>query len=286
MPLSRAHWIYEAVFPVGFSYNDVLDFVLNAFSTKENFIIRGLPDDCLAKWKRLGGEALVVGTEAVLNLRRPFPFYSDLARLAAKGAKATTFETICFSEENLYYFNLLKSNANHSNKPLLKYLFITDWSPDMLCFAVKSKTNLDWEAAVLLTFNGYSSLHSELLLRKQNAPAGAMEYLILSIFEELQNNHFTEFSLGETPFFYSNENLLKPLEKITRSLGRSIRFAYNAAGLYQFKKKFRPEFRPVYLYGYKSISFLHLAELYFASNLAKLTWHSLKRSNLKQITQP
>jgi len=91
-----------------------------------------------------------------------------------------------------------------------------------------------------------------------------MECLVAGIVEILSREGIREWSLGEAPFMLlmeHNKEELNFMEKLTVSAGAWSKYAYNFEGLYRFKNKFAPEWRPVMLCTDTQPTPLMLAEL-------------------------
>jgi lysylphosphatidylglycerol synthetase-like protein (DUF2156 family) len=93
-------------------------------------------------------------------------------------------------------------------------------------------------------------MHTELMLRDRKAPGDIMECLVAGIFEILNSEGTREWSLGEVPFMQllqDNKEKLTNIENLSASIGKRCRHVYDFEGLYRFKNKFVPEWRPVML---------------------------------------
>ena len=136
--------------------------------------------------------------------------------------------------------------------------------------------NTIW-GAVVTSVNGKNKVHTELLLRREDAPVGIMEALIHDTYTILSSEgQFKYFSLGEVPFIYSSSRLgIK--NRLLLKLGRFLKFIYNYEGLYLFKNKFNPDWHDLYIAETKRIRITTLLGIVVRSNLLKLTLFKLKR---------
>jgi len=97
-----------------------------------------------------------------------------------------------------------------------------------------------------------------------------MTGLIIGIFNILACEGMREWSLGEVPFRLLREqppNELNSLEQMMALIASLWQHAYDFEGLYRFKNKFRPEWRPVSLCSSRSITPLLLANLPYRCSL-------------------
>ena len=157
----------------------------------------------------------------------------------------------------------------------LKNLFCTEFSDQMKLYVFEDHRK-EWLGAVMVSRNSETKLHTELLLRKWNAPVGIMESLIFHIFENLKNNGIIELSLGEVPFIMSkNRDNISIKDHIINRIGKSLRCVYNYKGLYNFKNKFNPEWNDIYICGKPNISFINLFLLSLRTNFFRLLLYKL-----------
>jgi phosphatidylglycerol lysyltransferase len=118
-------------------------------------------------------------------------------------------------------------------------------------------------------------MHTELMLRHRHAPGDIMECLVSGIADILKNEGEMEWSLGEVPFLMNQgpEEEISPLERLMVSLVAELRHAYDYEGLYRFKNKFAPRWRPVMLCSSQEPTPLMLAGLSFAMGFTTLLLH-------------
>jgi len=142
-------------------------------------------------------------------------------------------------------------------------------------------------AAIQISTNSRYKYHTELLLRKKNAPVGVMEYLIYSVFGILKSTGYSEWSLGEVPFVINYETVKKySKDYFVNKIGQLIQFAYNYKGLYNFKNKFNPRWDDLYICANPKVKLIYIAQFIFKSNLHKLIAFKsrkfFKKSSLKR----
>jgi len=157
-----------------------------------------------------------------------------------------------------------------------------------------------WLGAITLSTLNPQSVHTEMLLRHPQAPAGCMEALITAIAQQLTQEGVRHLSLGTVTLLPAAESDAlfaahrHPAELWTRSqlffrLGRALGFAHNAEGLWHFKNKFAPRWEPLYLCAWPSLSWGTLLGLIQATGYAELVSSRLierwqpNRSILKEI---
>lgn len=157
----------------------------------------------------------------------------------------------------------------------LHHLFRTHLEKGLRLFTLQSSQNQPL-ALITITCNSPAAWQTELMVRHPQAPVGVMEALIAGIFEQLQREQARYWSLGEVPFTVSPGNLTLKANML-QQVGKRMGFAYQSQGLFQFKNKFQPKWRPLYLYGYPRISWRMLLDLFVASNCHRLVWRGLKQ---------
>ena len=109
----------------------------------------------------------------------------------------------------------------------------------------------------------------DLMRKRINAMNGIMEFLIAGSALQFQNEGFSRLGLGASPFApVQIDRPLKPLEKLAAKTTPSLNRIYGFNSLFTFKRKFQPDWKPLYLF-YPSQSklpkiSLALATLYFS----------------------
>lgn len=89
----------------------------------------------------------------------------------------------------------------------------------------------------------------DLKRRRQGAMPGIMEFLIACSAQQFQSEGFTSLALGTAPLAPIQNQ--RPLSFKEQLLGKLIPFLdhfYSFSNLYNFKRKFQPEWKPLYLY--------------------------------------
>jgi len=89
----------------------------------------------------------------------------------------------------------------------------------------------------------------DLMRRRPDAMPGIMEFLIASSALSFQSEGFTRLSLGAAPLApVQNQRILSVKEQLLGKLKLFLDHFYGFSNLYNFKRKFQPEWRPLYLY--------------------------------------
>lgn len=237
-------------------------------------IIRGCPPPVSSLLSRYGFVSVYVGQEAILNLTCALFSKKSLRQLVSRGLRHGQVIEVPFSEQNQSRVDALKAQTHYGNRPFLRHLFHNRFEEHMRCFVFQGHTS-EWLAAISVSRVNVEKMQTELMLRQVNAPVGVMEALVHGIFENLSAEGYREWTLGEVPFINSEGHPLNLKEKIVMTVGHIFRYAYNYRGLYRFKNKFEPSWRPVYLCGYPRVSYISLMEIFMKSNFFQLAWKSL-----------
>jgi hypothetical protein len=180
---------------------------------------------------------------------------------------------LVFNKKNNSLLAELINNSMHGSEPQLTNLFQTEYNNTHNLFVFVGKNSV-WLGAILVSENSKSKLHTELLIRRKNAPPGIMEALIHKVFLYSRSHNFEELSLGEVPFKFSESN--KSLKKIILKIaGSLINFSYNHNGLYSFKNKFNPFWQPLNICAFPKIKTKHFLFIFAKSNFHKLFFYKI-----------
>jgi len=102
--------------------------------------------------------------------------------------------------------------------------------------------------ANLWELDNKDELSIDLMRYDDRAPSGTMEFLTISLMLWGKEQGYEYFNLGMAPLSGLERHPLAPLwQKIGDSIFRLSTEFYNFEGLYQYKKKFDPEWQPRYL---------------------------------------
>ena len=216
--------------------------------------------------------------------RNPFKYMrrSDLAR---RGGRWGRVMEVPPTEANRRLLAQLAQSSVHGAKPQLQYAFRTQLDETTRGFVFVTPDN-EWLAAITLSLMKPNYWHTELLLRRKNAPVGIMEALVTEVIGRLSENGGEEemcWSLGMVPFLSVEDPLLEQSCKNAFSLpcrselmlrvGRLLNFGFNYEGLFRFKDKFLPEWRPLYLCGKPNLPWRTLIDLSIKSRHLHLVGH-------------
>ena len=115
-----------------------------------------------------------------------------------------------------------------------------------------------------------------MMLRSRATPVGVMEALFLHVIRALGRDGYGELSLGEVPFVLppdlcAGDSAKSLKEKFLFGSGHFLRFAYDYKSLFQFKDKFGPVWRPVYMCGGRAVSLRVLAGVFIKTGYCSLS---------------
>jgi len=267
LPFSRRNWISTANIPFDASFEQIYRQILRSQSTK--FVIRGCNEDLSNYLTSQQCQAAQTGVEAVLNLQDDPLSKASLRELVRRGNHWGRVVEIPPTAKNRQKMALFVTETPYGAKPKLQYSFRTRFDPALRSFAFITPSG-DWLGALSLSLMNCTDSHTELLLRRKNAPVGVMEALIAAVYEILKSEGSAQWSLGEVPFVSGNGAVFEipcsrvftpSCQRIFLKLKRLINFGYNFEGLYRFKNKFSPEWKPLYLCGKPDLNWLILLDL-------------------------
>ncbi len=217
----------------------------------------------------LGFEQLCSGMEAIVALADATWERPTIRALARRGSRFGQAEEFSGNiNDAAIKTAALFEHSRYAERPKLRYLFRLTPDPTTRCFYFRDNSG-EWLAAITLSVKNPRHIATELLLRHADAPVGVMEALVSATARILADEGFDYWNLGEVPFYGATAPTHR-FASLYAMTGRCIKFAYNYSGLYAFKDKFRPHWRPVYLCARPRITLVLLADLMFTSGFMRL----------------
>ena len=284
LPLSGTSWITYADLPYRYPFSAVQEDLERLFP--EGFLIRGCSRHVAGAFEQQGGSLLKTGAEAVLHLQNGHFEKKSLRKLLHQAEKKGRIVEMPLSDENRTRLMELQRQARHGSKPQLSHVFRTYPFEECRCFAFLSRKD-EWLAAVTVTFRDDFMAHTELMLKQHDAPSGIMELLLARVFRTLREEGFSEWSLGEVPFYHLVQKTgggFSGEEKMIAFAAELCGKAYDFRGLFYFKNKFEPEWRDVYLYSKRGVTLLTLADLAIKTGYTALVAQGLLDSIMKPFS--
>lgn len=268
---ARSEWLAFADFPAGGSLEQHIAEVQTRYRHQQ-IVIRGCHPRFIDAMKSAfqGGESLITGREALLDLSLPHLQKRSLKELARRGRRHGQVMAL-HQYDRPDIQDILKRVRSGYTTPL-SYLYRTQL-PDSERFWVLQGEQQIWGLLSAIP-TGPGTWHTELLMRDPQAPVGIMEALVWHVFHELKTDGQRYWSLGEVPF----ANPIPPQSlkaQLIQQAGQGIDFAYSARGLYHFKQKFSPLWRPVYLCGWPHLSWLSLSTMFWRSRCSQMILGSI-----------
>lgn len=266
IPLRLSGYVWQpfAEVALGIRFGDLVH-----EQSHRNLVYRGCAPQTADFLAAHGFERLCSGMEAIMALADTAWERPTIRSLARRGLR------FGYAEEFLGNINdaavktaVLFEHSRYAERPKLRYLFRLTPDPTTRCFYFRDNSG-EWLAAITLSVKNPRHIATELLLRHADAPVGVMEALVSATARILVDEGFDYWNLGEVPFYGATApaNRFSSLYAMTR---RCIRFAYNYRGLFAFKDKFRPHWRPVYLCARPRITLILLADMMFTSGFMRL----------------
>ncbi len=213
-------------------------------------------------------EVIKSGREAVLNLNENHFEKKSLKELVRAGFKRGAIEEVFYTEENCARLEQFKTECVHGKEPQLKHFFNDQFLPVSRLFVCKNEQN-HWQGAILIAPKGSGKVITDLILRKKDSPRGTMEALVYHIVCLLKNEGSKTWSLGEVPYVIYGSKIFSK-EFFINFAGRRFRYAYNYKGLFNFKNKFNPEWKNIYICCKPKLNIITLIKISWLSNLLKL----------------
>ena len=271
LPASRRWWLALGDIPQHKTFTDCLPFIREI--TADRFVIRGCHAPIAEQIRAMGGEALTVGAEALLDLQSGGIPKQSLRELIRRGNRWGTVHENSPTEAGIAEWQRFRRMTVHNHEPQLQFLFRDRFREPLRCFVFEGRQR-KWLGGLTVSPQSGHFCHTELILRAHDAPIGVMEALISTVRATLAREGFDYWSLGEVPFYGVP---FPPDMKSAMMMagGRRLRYAYNAHGLFHFKNKFSPRWEPLYLCGYPQVPWRALIDLFFETRLASLCWYKL-----------
>ena len=237
------------------------------------FVLRGCsPLVCESLLQDLGGEILPVGQEALLDLQGTHFQRVSIRQLVRRGLRHGRVQPMALAPPSPAAQALWNKVYGHYPAPL-QHLFRSRIEEAQRAFGLISPSG-QCLGLITLTQTAADAWHTELLLRDPEARVGVMEALLAETAAILAETAGARWlSLGEVPFVAPPPGNLRA--RTLRWVGLALASAYPAPGLHRFKDKFRPLWRPVYLYGYPNLPWRSLLGLFIACGCHHLAWRWL-----------
>lgn len=277
LPLSGLPWIYTAEIQDNYKIEELV-YQLESLYTK-GFLLRGCSPEIASYLQKKNYEIIRTGAEGVLDLDNIDQVSKSLSELVQRGSRFGVVTEVALTKANCQRVANFVDQTPYGSKPHLKYLFNNNFDSNTRCFVMNSFQN-NWLGVITVSASGQNSCHTEMILRNKKAPVGSMEALFISVMNILKDEGCKFFSLGEVPFVtseliknYSLESSMKRSlqEYMLFKSGHVLRYAFNYEGLFNFKNKFNPTWKPVYICATPRLPFLCLIDLFYKSGYMNLS---------------
>ena len=275
LPLSGLPWIYSADVPVSYTVDELYNKLYTEFPN--GFLLRGCSSEFARYFGKKGHELIRTGAEGIVELDGLSSISKSLLDLVDRGNKRGSVEEIDLNQSNCIRVSNFIEHTPYRAKPHLSYLFNNAFDSNTRCFVMSTQEH-EWLGILTVSVSSENSCHTEMILRNRIAPVGVMEHLLYSVMNIYRDEGYKHFSLGEVPFV-SPDGMEKIAttpkrfvqEALVYKVGHLIRYAFNYKGLFDFKNKFNPEWKPVYICATPKLKFRSLLDLFCESGYLKLS---------------
>ena len=279
LPLSGLSWIHTAEVPHDISFEGVYEELRLRHGGA--CLIRGCGPEIARYLTEEGFDAVRTGSEGVVDLTTLTLCRPSVRELVRRGKKRGEVREVPLNNANQKRVSELAARTAYGRKPRFNYLFLNRFERSTRCFVFNADRD-KWLGALTVSSTAGSSAHTEMILRDETAPPGVMEALFVGVMEILRGEGYERFSLGEVPFVTPmsvNSGMISSTsgfkERALFKSGRMLKFAFDYTGLFRFKNKFNPEWRPVYICAAPRLTYSALADVFFVSRYFDLTRREL-----------
>lgn len=276
LPLSGLSWIHTAEVPYDASFEEIFEKL--HLKHGDDCLIRGCGAEIARYLMEKGFDAIRTGAEGVIDLTAVKGFRPSVKELVRRGLRQGSVAEVELNDTNRKKVSELSARTAYGKKPRFNYLFLSEFERSTRCFVFTAGSRDRWLGALTISATGGSGAHTEMILRDRTAPPGVMEALFVGVMDTLKCEGYERFSLGEVPFVTERETGSADIastsrfkERVLLRSGRTLKFAFDYAGLFRFKDKFNPEWRPVYICAAPALTYSALADVFFVSRYYDLT---------------
>ena len=242
---------------------------------REKYVIRGCTPPVAAVLARHGWQCIQSGVEATLNLKQSPNWSRKMKHGIRRGRQALQFTELPLNVNTIKRLKELATRTPFAFSPQLQHVFRFTDSSALRLFVARDNRE-QWQAAFTISLNAPGRFQGELMLRNVRAPYGAMEALIAYVCHRLKKENIALLSLGEVPFMLQEAKNLK--EKMIKWGGVTLLPAYDFRGLYFFKNKFKPVWRPVFLCATPAINLGLMVDLLKVSGTLSLWRYGIRKT--------
>jgi len=273
LPFSKLRWITQAEIPHDFSAAILHEDL--ALTYPDGYLFRGCPPELAGFFSQADCRTLRTGYEAVLSLDGSHLETRRVRNALSRGQRHGKVAEVVMNDQNRVRLASFRNETRHAGKPQLRHVFRDKPDHTCRCFVFSDDSD-NWLAAMTISVRGRKEMHTELMLKHRHAPGDIMECLVAGIFRILKSEGAGELSLGEAPFLNleaDRPDCRDELELFMIRLMTQFRHAYDHEGLFRFKNKFAPLWRPVMVCSSEAPSPLMLASLAMAMGYTDLLVH-------------
>lgn len=284
LPFTAASWIPSAAIPHGLSFDKLYRQHLSLLP--HGFVLQSVNLALRNYLHEQGVQSAPMGAEAILDL--PWRGKKSIRELARRGRRHGAVREIELNRGNQLTLGLLVQESSTRQVAQLRHTERANFDESTRCFVFET-TEKKWLGAITISKINAVYYHTEILLRRSDAPTGIMEALVIAIAQTLTVEGAQHLSLGTVlptpaeemkkifaPHRRPNDQWI--MSRIALGIGRNLKFAFNADGLWRFKNKFSPRWEPLYIVSSSNLSFATVIGLIKEIGYLDLIWKRMSES--------
>jgi hypothetical protein len=260
LPFTAANWIPTAAIPHDLSFDKLYRQYLSPLP--HGFVLQSVNLALRNYLHEQGAQSAPMGTEAILDL--PWRGKRSVRELARRGRRHGAVREVELNRGNQLSLVLLIQESAARQDVQLRHIERANFDESTRCFVLETPEK-KWLGAITISKINAVYYHTEMLLRRADAPTGVMEALVTAIVQTLTTEGTQHLSLGTVSpipaeemkkIFIPHRRSSDPwlLSQIAFRVGRNLKFVFNADGLWRFKNKFSPRWEPLYLVSSSKLS--------------------------------
>ena len=191
LPFTAENWIPTAAIPLGLSFDQLYHQHLSPLP--QGFVLQSVNLVLRNYLHEQGAQSAPMGAEAILDL--PWRGKKSVRELARRGRRHGAVSEIELNRGNQLSLGLLIQESAARQDVQLRHIERANFDESTRCFVLETPEK-KWLGAITISKINAVYYHTEILLRRADAPTGIMEALVTAIAQILTTEGAQHLSLG------------------------------------------------------------------------------------------